>query len=253
MIANTIFCCYLWKGILQKEISSLQCIHNQVVRISMESRANRINSNRGLDFYALVAPFYDILVGPFLRPARKGVARFVEAHKCRRILEVACGTGEQAIMLARAGIEVSGIDLSPAMLGVARAKSPPGVAYFLGNAEDLPFCSGSFDCVIISLALHEMARETRMRTTGEMLRVLTPDGKLIVFDYSAPENRRSAFGLALLGLPERIAGREHFRNFVRFTRMGGIDRFLKAFPLQVIGSKNYFLGALRLVISKKRP
>jgi len=86
-----------------------------------------------------------------------------------------------------------------------------------------------------------------------MLRVLTPDGKLIVFDYTAPENWGSAFGLTLLGLLERFAGGEHFRNFVRFTRMGGIDQFLKQFPLRVIGSRNYFLGALRLVILEKRP
>lgn len=219
----------------------------------MESKANPYNSRQRADFYTLVAPFYDILVGPFLRPARKGVVRAVEAQKCRRILEVACGTGEQAIMLAKAGIEVSGIDLSPAMLGEARAKSPASVAYFLGNAEDLPFGSGSFDCVTISLALHEMGHETRMRTTGEMLRVLTPDGKLIVFDYTASKNWRSAIGLAFLGLLERIAGGEHFRNFVRFTRMGGIDQFLQPFPLQVIRSRNYFSGALRLVILEKRP
>jgi ubiquinone/menaquinone biosynthesis C-methylase UbiE len=136
---------------------------------------------------------------------------------------------------------------------VARDKSPPAVAYFLGYAENLPFSSGSFDCVTISLALHEMALETRMGTTGEMLRVLNPGGKLIVFDYAAPENFRSTFGLALMGLLERIAGGEHFKNFVRFTRAGGIDQFLKAFPLKVISGRTYFPGALRLIIAEKRP
>ncbi len=91
----------------------------------MKSKTNRDNSRQKVDFYNLVAPFYDILVGPFLRPARKDIVRGAKAEKCRRILDVACGTGEQAIMLAKAGIEVTGIDLSPAMLGVARDKSPP--------------------------------------------------------------------------------------------------------------------------------
>ena len=218
----------------------------------MQSKTNRDNPPQKVDFYTLIAPFYDILVGPFLRHARKGVVIGAEAEKCR-ILDVACGTGEQAIMLAKAGIEVTGIDLSPAMLGVARDKSPPAVAHLLGNAENLPFGPGSFDCVTISLALHEMATETRMGTTGEMLRVLTPGGKLIVFDYAAPENWRCAFGLALLGLLERIAGKEHFKNFVRFTRTGGIDQFLKAFALKVIRGKTYYLGALRLVTAEKRP
>ncbi len=217
----------------------------------MESKTNQGNSRQEVDFYTLVAPFYDILVGPFLRPARKGVVRAAEGQKCRRILDVACGTGEQAIMLAKAGLEVTAIDLSPAMLRVARHKSPPSVSYFLGNAQDLPFSSGSFDCVTISLALHEMAHETRMGATREMLRVLSPGGKLIVFDYAAPQNGRSAFGLTLLGFPERIAGAEHFRNFVRFTRMGGIDQFLKAFPLKVTGGMTYFPGTLRLLVSEK--
>ncbi len=217
----------------------------------MENKTNGHNSHQKVDFYTLVAPFYDIFVGPFLRPARKDIRRGAEAEKCRRILDVACGTGEQAIALAKAGSDVTGIDLSPAMLGVARRKSSPNVSYFLGNAENLPFDSGSFDCVNISLALHEMAPRTRMKVTGEMLRVLAPGGEFIVFDYAASENWRHASGLALLGLLERIAGAEHFRNFVRFTRMGGIDHFLRAFPLKVIRSRSYFLGALRLVLSKK--
>jgi len=230
----------------------VQCEHTPIMRIRMESKTNRDNPHQKVDFYTLVAPFYDIFAGSFLRPARKGIVRCAEAEKCRRILDVACGTGEQAIMLAKAGIEVTGIDLSPAMLGVARDKSPPAVAHLLGNAENLPFGPGSFDCVTISLALHEMAPETRMGTTGEMLRVLTTGGKLIVFDYAAPENWRCALGLGLLGLLERIAGKEHFKNFLRFTRTGGIDQFLKAFPLKVIRSRTYYLGALRLVFLEKR-
>ena len=85
------------------------------------------------------------------------------------------------------------------------------------------------------------------------MRVLNPGGKLIVFDYAAPKNFRCAFGLVLLGLVERIAGGEHFKNFVRFTQMGGIDQFLKAFPLRIISGRTYFPGALRLVIAEKRP
>jgi ubiquinone/menaquinone biosynthesis C-methylase UbiE len=204
-----------------------------------------------VDFYSVVAPFYDIVTGLFLRQARKCATRSAQARKCRRVLDVACGTGAQAIKLAEAGIDVTGIDISPAMLDVARGNSPPDVAYVLGNGEALPFASGSFDCVAISLALHEMAIETGMRTTREMLRVLPPGGKLIVFDYTAPDNWKSALGLALLGVVERMAGAEHFNNFVRFTRMGGINRFLGAFALNVTVHRNFFLGALRLVLAEK--
>ena len=217
----------------------------------MKNKTCRGYSRKKEDFYSAIAPFYDILTGCFLRPVRKGASTGAQAQKCSRVLDVACGTGEQAITLANAGIDVTGIDLSPAMLRVARDKSPQAIAYILGSAEALPFGSGSFDCATISLALHEMAFETSMGTTREMLRVLQPGGKLIAFDYAAPKNWKSAFALALLGLVERIAGKEHFKNFVAFTRMGGIDRFLEAFPLKLIRHRNYFLGALRLVLAEK--
>jgi demethylmenaquinone methyltransferase/2-methoxy-6-polyprenyl-1,4-benzoquinol methylase len=208
---------------------------------------------KDVNFYTLIAPFYDAIVGPFLRPARKDICREAEAEKCRRILDVACGTGEQAIMLAKSGMDVSGIDLTPAMLGIARAHSPPAVSYFLGNAGKLPFGPAAFDCVTVSLALHEMACTARIKVAGEMLRVLTPGGKLLVFDYAGRQNMGFVPAIGFLGLLERIAGFEHFSNFVQFTRMGGVDGFLEAFPLRLIKSRAYFVGALRLVIAEKRP
>ena len=156
-------------------------------------------------------------------------------------------------MLARAGLDVTGVDHSGAMLKVARGKSPPTVSYVLGNAENLPFEPEAFDCVSVSLSLHEMAYHTRIGVAVEMLRVLAPDGRLIVFDYAASENTKFALALGFLGILERIAGAEHFANFVRFTRMGGIGHFLKAFPLRTITTRSYFLGALQLIVAEKSP
>jgi demethylmenaquinone methyltransferase/2-methoxy-6-polyprenyl-1,4-benzoquinol methylase len=208
-----------------------------------------VNSNS--DFYAMVAPVYDLMTARFLATVRKDIVRAARAQKCRRILEVACGTGELAVMLAKAGFEVTGVDLSPAMLAVARRKSPPTVAYFRGNGENLPFESDFFDCVTISLALHEMPHEMSLGVAGDILRVLAPGGKLIVFDYAALRNKGSALGLTLMGLVEKMAGAKHFRNFVRFTRSGGIDDLLESFPLTTIETKRSFLGALQVVTMRK--
>jgi demethylmenaquinone methyltransferase/2-methoxy-6-polyprenyl-1,4-benzoquinol methylase len=217
----------------------------------MRSFEQSIDARNKMEFYGLIAPFYDCLVGPFLRAVRKAISMAAKIGGCCRVLEVACGTGEQAIMLSRAGLDVTGVDLSGAMLAVARRKSPPTVSYVLGNAVNLPFEPEAFNCASISLALHEMPFDTSIGVVAELLRVLAPNGKLIVFDYTAAHNTKFALARGFLGLLERVAGTEHFANFVRFTRMGGIERFLEAFPLKIVTTKDYFLGALRLVIAEK--
>ncbi len=199
------------------------------------------------DLYEIAAPFYDLLTAPFLIAARRCIVRTACAQECRRILDVACGTGELALMLAKAGLEVCGIDLSPAMLSVARRKGPRRIACVHGNGENLPFASGDFDCVTISLALHEMRHEVSRGVVAEILRVLAPGGKLIVFDYASLKSGASGPGLALMGLVEKMAGREHFRNFVRFTRHGGLRQLLEPFGLTMMSSEPFFSGALQCV------
>ncbi|MFZ2447710.1 MAG: methyltransferase domain-containing protein [Syntrophobacteraceae bacterium] len=218
----------------------------------MSGYASQKESPFGVDFYTRIAPIYDPLVGPFLRPVRRAVSRIARDRGCRRILDIGCGTGEQAELLANEGFTVAGLDLSPAMLARARGRGRPGAAYFLGTAEALPFHAASFDCVIISLALHEMGYATAVRVTDEALRVLASGGKFIVFDYLRPRNFISNMSLALMHIAERIAGKRHFENFKHFVNLGGLETFLEGFPLSVISSRGHFGGAMGLVVSQKR-
>lgn len=228
-------------------------------QITGEVGRKRMETNPGCgpgsDPYFYMAPSYDAFTGLFLRAARKRIKAEAKRWHCRRVLDVACGTGELAIMLAAEGFDVVGVDLSPAMLGIARGKSISGVSFCLANAEALPFGPETFDCVTISLALHEMKHRESIEAAGEMLRVLAPGGKLMIFDYAGRGNRTflSAFALGIFGLLEKVAGAEHFRNFTRFARMGGVDRFFEPFPLKMIKGRTYFMGALRLLVFEKTP
>src|SRR3712207_1246135 len=94
--------------------------------------------------FALVADRYDEL-----RPAdehwweRFELIVSVGDLAGRRVLDVGCGTGTLAAALAeRHGCRVWGVDASPEMLGVARAKVPPAVGLKGGRAEELPFRDG---------------------------------------------------------------------------------------------------------------
>lgn len=236
------------------------------------------DSPAGVDFYARMARIYDPLAGPFLRPVRRAVNAVAGDCGCGRILDIGCGTGEQAQMLAARGISTTGIDLSPAMLAKARERLkqiqveqafrpesnpaamgqafqpalPSKLAFVRGNGEKLPFAPASFDCALISLALHEMSYSTAIRLTGEALRVLVPGGRLILFDYIQPRDFTSKISIAMLHLIERFAGKIHFMNFKYFIERGGLHAFLKEFPLSIVSSRLFFGGAIGLVVAETR-
>lgn len=103
----------------------------------------------------------------------------------RRILDVGCGTGRWAVALVEHfGCEVTGIDVSPEMLEVARERVPRGVELRLGTAERLPFADGSFERVLMTLVVHHVERGTAFR---ESCRVLAQDGKLVLLTFD-PEH-----------------------------------------------------------------
>jgi SAM-dependent methyltransferase len=94
------------------------------------------------------------------------------------VLDVGCATGGLSIAIAeRARAHVVGCDLSPSFLGHARRKSAD-VEWVRGDAEALPFAASSFDRVLTSLLLHQVARPAR--ALAEAFRVLRRGGKLVV-------------------------------------------------------------------------
>lgn len=96
-----------------------------------------------------------------------------------RALDVGCGTGRHAAHLVTLGYEVIGVDQSPAMLDVARAKLP-ATRFELATFDALPVDDASFDVVTCSLALtHTSSLDQPIQ---EMARVLKPGGWLLLSD-----------------------------------------------------------------------
>ena len=113
---------------------------------SQEERAYYALSRR---VYAVFASFYDAVAFP-VRGLRHKVASLVELRPVSRLLDVATGTGSQALAFAEQAGEVVGIDLSEAMLRVARRKNRfSNVTFLRGDAVALPFGDESFDAACV--------------------------------------------------------------------------------------------------------
>ncbi len=82
----------------------------------------------------------------------------------------------------------------------------------------------------------------------EALRVTSPSGVLILAEYFPPD--KPTLTWALINLIERLAGKEHFRNFRKFVRAGGINRLLRFIP-QPTRRILIFGGAVTVIIAKK--
>ena len=133
----------------------------------------------------------------------------------QEILDIACGTGDFSIAIARAmapGSRVTGLDLSEGMLAVMRAKLAADgledrVACVQGDSEALPYADAAFDCVTIAFGIRNFEhRETALR---EILRVLKPGGKLVILELSVPSNPviRWFYKLYFTGLLPIIGGK----------------------------------------------
>jgi SAM-dependent methyltransferase len=124
------------------------------------------------------------LLGSFFRGIAADVAAI--APDGARILEIGCGPGRLSIRLARDhGLDVTGLDLDPAMIERARANAgrPNGnrPSFVVGDVASLAFPDGSFDLVVSTLSMHHWTDAT----TGlnEIARVLRPNGRALVWDF----------------------------------------------------------------------
>lgn len=159
-----------------------------------------------------LAPAYDSFTFPLRRLRQKAVEAAGVAPGAR-VLDVATGTGEQAVAFAASASEVVGIDISEAMLRIARRKPHPlRVTFQLADATKLPFDNATFDACSVSFGLHEMPRTVRERAVAEMVRVTKPGGRIVVVDYALPPNRlASGIVYRLVKLYER----DNYAEFVR--------------------------------------
>jgi len=129
------------------------------------------------------ARVYGALIDPLLQPLRPKIVRICRELGAQDVLDIATATGAQCRALGRADIRSTGLDLSEAMIAAARRRGGANTEYVLGSAYDLPFADRSFDAALLLLALHEHTEPERAVMVHEALRVVRPDGALILAEF----------------------------------------------------------------------
>lgn len=138
-------------------------------------------------FYTRFASAYDLLVKAL--PVWKNWLRRAVPHLVGpRILEVSFGTGWLMTQYAER-FEVHGIDLNERMVAVAQdnlRKSGLSAKLQRGNVESLPFADHFFDTVLCTMAFS--GYPNAQRALSEMVRVLNPNGRVVLIDVNYPAN-----------------------------------------------------------------
>ncbi|MGA7991943.1 MAG: methyltransferase domain-containing protein [Thermoanaerobaculia bacterium] len=111
-----------------------------------------------------------------------------------RVLDVACGPGIVAQALVGVAREIVGVDTTPEMVALSRARllkaGAVSASFHEGTAEALPFPDRSFDAVVTRLSLHHLVHVPE--ALAEMRRVLRPGGRLVVADVVSPGDAADA-------------------------------------------------------------
>jgi demethylmenaquinone methyltransferase / 2-methoxy-6-polyprenyl-1,4-benzoquinol methylase len=114
---------------------------------------------------------------------RKRAVRRAEVRRGQRVLDCATGTGDMAIRFRDAGAEVVGVDFTPQMIELARAKAP-SIRFEVADVTSLPYSSDSFDIASIAFGIRNVADPRK--GIAEMARVVRPRGKVIVLEFGRP-------------------------------------------------------------------
>jgi ubiquinone/menaquinone biosynthesis C-methylase UbiE len=135
------------------------------------------------------APRYDRQIRVSERLLFPGGRSWACSQASGDVLEVAVGTGLN-LPYYPAGITLTGIDLSPAMLAIARDRAAAlGLEADLrqGSADALPFPDAGFDTVVCTVSLCNIPDD--QAAIAEMYRVLRPGGRLVLLDHVASDRR----------------------------------------------------------------
>jgi SAM-dependent methyltransferase len=172
---------------------------NRNVSMTGASSAPLLDSTDVVEHFTARATNYDL--SSLWCSDREMILRLVEAAAPvpeDRMLDVACGTGLVSQAFRGRVASVTGLDLTPAMIALARLRADFLV---VGSAESIPFRNATFDLVVCRQGIQFMEAE---KAVAEMARIARPGGRIVLADLCAyGEERNEFFEILRLRNPAR--------------------------------------------------
>ena len=220
--------------------------------------------------------FYDlinhVITWGFDKLWRREAARECLTSRPGKVLDLCCGTGDLVIDLARLAehdLELIGVDYSSPMIEVATKKtealaSRKKITFTCGDATDLPFADGYFDCIGISFAFRNLTYKNPLarRSIAEILRVLNTNGKFVIVESSQPRAKlvRKLYHLYLRWFVSRLGylfsgnkGAYFYlaESAARYYTHEEVNALLLAAGFRRVSFRPLFLGAIGIHVAIK--
>lgn len=197
---------------------------------------------------------------------KKAVRELADEARPLNVLDVACGTGDFTIEIARKvpqGSTVVGVDISDGMIAVGLeklAKLGIDATLKVADCEALPYEDNTFDRISVGFGVRNF--EHLELGLSEMYRVLAPGGKLVILELSVPSNAfiRWCYKLYFLKILPFIGGlvsgdRSAYEylpaSVLRFPAPDKFMSIMKSVGFDVVEHRALTLGVCRMYIGKK--
>lgn len=210
-----------------------------------------------------IAPTYDklnhILSLNVDKSWRRKAVKKIMSRKPKNVLDIACGTGDFAIALARAGApKVTGVDISEGMLEVGRKKVVAeglDIEMHVDDSENLSLQDESVDAISVAFGVRNF--EHLQLGLNEMHRVLRKDGMVCVLELSVPQNPMllwcyKLYFLHLLpwlgGFISGNKGAYQYlpKSVLNFPKPDKFCKMLEAAGFKQVEAKSFSLGLCRM-------
>ena len=219
-----------------------------------------------------IAPSYDrlnhVLSMNVDKLWRRHALKEIVDGTAQRILDVACGTGDSTISIAKAaaaGTEVIGADISEGMMALVQGKAEKAgvgerITLQVADGEELPYVEGTFDRVTCAFGIRNF--EHKERGLAEFRRVLKPGGKAVILELSVPQNRlvRWVYDLYFLhvlpGIGGAVSGNRAAYKYLpasvhNFPSPSDFCRMMEEAGFRNVRCRTFSLGLCRMFVGER--